>query len=291
MNTISKPVSPISGEERTRRKAASDYARRSVGYEGFTISDEVAEISRRFIAGEITGDEHVAAILAYIALPMDDDSNSIVQKREGSLTYARIAELQLNPVKGNFDAAHLKEVHRRIFQDLPHHAPGVYRPDTPGHSKIRAIEGAGYRYRIFYARGSELNAGVPKILSALNGPDNLRGLNVEQFAERMAKLYGDLDYLHPFQEGNSRTLRAFTTQLAHVAGHELDWSMPGKDMQSRDRLYIARDQEVIQRVFPGLDEARAMTTDSRLEYETYIRFVARFQKADTLQTIIKESVS
>jgi cell filamentation protein len=210
--------------------------------------------------------------------------------REGALTFARISELDDRPVIGQFDAAHLKEVHRRIFQDLPHHAPGEYRPEAPAHIKGRALEHSGYRYYVHYAPRAQVEAGVEKVLSELGGPTGLRGLNAEQFSARLAKLYGDLDYLHPFQEGNSRTLRAFTSQLAREVGLELDWGATNADALSRDRLYIARDKEVIQRAFPGLDETRAMTTENRAEYEAYMRVLMPFQKADTLQTLIQDSV-
>jgi len=212
-----------------------------------------------------------------------------IEQQEGALTFARIGELDDDPVKGIFNAAHLKEVHRRIFQDLPHHAPGEYRPDAPAHIKARALEASGHRYHVHYARRSQVDPGVEKVLSDFGGPDSLRGLNADQFSERMAKLYGDLDHLHPFKEGNSRTLRAFTAQLAREAGRELNWNTTGADAVSRGRLYIARDKEVMQRAFPGLDRERAMETESRAEYEAYVRFMAPFSKADTLQKLIKES--
>ena len=55
---------------------------------------------------------------------------------EGLFTAHRIAELRLDPVRGKFDAAHLKEVNRRIFQDLPglgfdDVTPGLYRLPAP----------------------------------------------------------------------------------------------------------------------------------------------------------------
>ena len=185
------------------------------------------------------------------------------ERIEGALTYARSAELELNPVEGQFDAAHLQEVHRRIFQDLPHHAPGEYRPDAPGHIKGRALEHAGHRYHVHYAPRNQVDAGVESVLSELNGPEGLRSLNAEQFSGRMATLCGDLDHLHPFKEGNSRTLRIFTSQLAREAGYELSWNTTTVDAASRDRLYIARDKEVIQRAFPGLDQERAMKTERK----------------------------
>lgn len=38
---------------------------------------------------------------------------------ESRVTEARLLELKFKPVRGGFDAAHLKEINRRIFQDLP----------------------------------------------------------------------------------------------------------------------------------------------------------------------------
>ncbi|AJW46249.1 hypothetical protein TK49_06800 [Ralstonia mannitolilytica] len=55
---------PIDEHERARRKAAIDFARGSVRFEGFVLSPEVEEINRRFIDGELTGDEHIEAIKA-----------------------------------------------------------------------------------------------------------------------------------------------------------------------------------------------------------------------------------
>lgn len=185
---------------------------------------------------------------------------------EGLLTSNRIRELQVRPVQGHFDAHHLREVHRRIFQDLAHHAPGQDRPDAPGHYKVRHLEQSGHKYVVGYLRGKEVAPSLDRVLGELRGGQNLKGLDHEAFAGRMAKLYGDLDHIHPFREGNSRTLRAFTAQLVREAGYELDWGTTGADETARERLYLARDREVLERFYPGLDETRAMSTDSRAEY-------------------------
>ena len=55
---------PIDAQERERRQKAIDFARASVEFEGFILSPEVEAISCRYIAGEIDGDEHGAAIRA-----------------------------------------------------------------------------------------------------------------------------------------------------------------------------------------------------------------------------------
>lgn len=208
---------------------------------------------------------------------------------EGALTFARIAELQLDPVKGNYDAEHLKEVHRRIFQDLPHHGPGQYRPPAPAHIKTRSLESQAYRYQVPYAPHKDIDSGLRRVLDAFGGPDSLKGLNADQFSARVADLYADLDYLHPFREGNSRTLRAFTSQMAQDAGHTLDWGATNANAGSRDRLYIARDKDVLVRAYPGIDEAKAMSTNDIMEYEAYALVLAPFAQADSLRDIIKHS--
>ena len=53
----------INDEERARRQANIDFARGNVRFEGFVLSPEVEEINRRFIDGELSGEEHVAAVL------------------------------------------------------------------------------------------------------------------------------------------------------------------------------------------------------------------------------------
>jgi cell filamentation protein len=61
------------------------------------------------------------------------------------------------------------------------------------------------------------------IFSRLAAADRLRGLAREQFIGRLAEFLADVNALHPFREGNGRAQRAFFSQLAHDAGHHIDW--------------------------------------------------------------------
>ena len=49
-------------DEKVRRTKAVNYARASVRLEGFVLDTETEELNRRYIEGEITSDEHSAAI-------------------------------------------------------------------------------------------------------------------------------------------------------------------------------------------------------------------------------------
>src|SRR3546814_18274818 len=108
------------------------------------------------------------------------------------------------------------------------------------------------------------------------------------FVAAAATLYGDLDYLHPFREGNSRTLRVFTDQLASATGHDLDWQLTGRDADNRNRLYMARNRAVIDRAYPALDEARALATNARAEYEASVTHQT-IGRAHRLREVVRQS--
>jgi hypothetical protein len=65
LTPVARPASGISREERALRQAADDYARASIGLEGFEPSARSDEMTRRYIAGEITRAQLTAAILAH----------------------------------------------------------------------------------------------------------------------------------------------------------------------------------------------------------------------------------
>ena len=211
------------------------------------------------------------------------------EEREGFLVSNRLSELYEDPIKGNFDAEHLKAVHAYIFQDLPEHYPGQVRHDTHDRwTKNRVLEGASGGYEVHYAH-ENIEPRIAETLTAFGGADGIKGLPVGDAADRLASLYGDLDHAHGFYEGNSRTLREFTRELANEAGYELDWAATGAGAKERNQLYIARDVDVLQRAFPGLTPERGMETNDRAEYEASLALdgLTRRMGEDSLAAIIR----
>ena len=89
------------------------------------------------------------------------------QTLEAGHTFRRIVELRLDPARGKFDAAHLKEINRRIFQDLPglgfgDVTPGLYRLPAPVGKdwiKSRALETVDASSNVAYSpMGKEAQA-------------------------------------------------------------------------------------------------------------------------------------
>ena len=242
----------ISKTERNLREESAKFARASVALEGFSLSDEYDAETKRYIDGEID----LSGLKDYLDTNL---RNRVSQKSgegreyiEGHYASYRTIELLHDPVKGDFNVAHLKEINRRIFQDLPGFkfddvTPGEYRSPCPlgkDWIKQRELTSIGSCSVVAYSTMDEVaQEQLESILSDVN-LDKLRKMDVSEFVEEMGKLYTKLDYIHPFGDGNSRTLRVFTRQLAKEAGYVLDWSRFSEGNAGRDILYIARDLSV-----------------------------------------------
>lgn len=57
----------------------------------------------------------------------------------------------------------------------------------------------------------------------------LKGLAPAEFAKEAAEIIGDINYVHPFREGNGRAQMHYLDQLAHNAGHYMDLSLIPQD--------------------------------------------------------------
>ncbi|MGW0839064.1 Fic family protein [Streptomyces sp. NPDC002787] len=62
--------------------------------------------------------------------------------------------------------------------------------------------------------------------------DHLQGLDRLEFIRALADLYGDVNAIHPFREGNGRTQRAFLAPLAREAGYTISW----QDMDQEENI-------------------------------------------------------
>ena len=110
---------------------------------------------------------------------------------------------------GRFDLAHLRAIHRHLFQD-------IY--DWAG--EIRTVEISKGRHTFQFRRFIE--AGMADVYRRLETADFLHGLDADAFAEAAGTIVGDVNYVHPFREGNGRTQLHYLDQLADQAGHPLD---------------------------------------------------------------------
>lgn len=117
---------------------------------------------------------------------------------------------------GRFDLAHLKAIHRHLFQD-------VY--DWAG--QVRTVEiakgGSQFQFRRF------IETGMADVHRRLTEADFLQGLSAAAFAREAGQIIGDINHVHPFREGNGRVQMIFLRQLAEQAGHRFDLTRIERD--------------------------------------------------------------
>lgn len=110
---------------------------------------------------------------------------------------------------GQFDLAHLRAIHRHLFQDVYEWA-----------GEVRTVEiskgGSQFQPRRFIATGME------NIHQRLVRQDFLQGLDAATFAREAGQIIGDVNHAHPFREGNGRTQLLYLKQLTEQAGHAVD---------------------------------------------------------------------
>ena len=137
-----------------------------------------------------------------------------LRRAEYAATRQRAEALRERPVEGQFDAAHFREVHRRLFQDIYAWA-GDYRT-------VDMLKG-GSRFAPLQTDAHTLASWTEKILADLKSDHYLQGLKTADFVARLTHHYGELNYAHPFREGNGRATKEFLAQLAKEAGYALEY--------------------------------------------------------------------
>ena len=123
-----------------------------------------------------------------------------------------VAERSTQPIpRGAFDLAHLRAIHRHLFQD-------IY--DWAG--EVRAVEISKGEQQFQFRQYIE--TGMADVHRRLVRGRFLRGLSAADFAVQSAVIMGDINYVHPFREGNGRTQLQYLNQVAGEADHRLDFA-------------------------------------------------------------------
>ena len=150
----------------------------------------------------------------------------VLSQLERMYTGARIIDLLKKPLDGNFDIAHLKKIHHYIFQDI-----------YPWAGTIRTVN---ISKEILFCDAQYIEKELNKIFLQLKQEQYLKNCTDKDIAKRAAYYLGEINAIHPFREGNTRTCITFLwhyLNAKNVAFHvELIRNNP---MYVRDSLVMA----------------------------------------------------
>lgn len=134
----------------------------------------------------------------------------LLRKVEADLSSARQAEIFRTPVVGRFTATHLCNIHRKLLGDVYSFA---------GHFRREDIAKGPTRFVTY----SQIKEKLQRLLGQLQQEKWLENVPFEVFAARSAYYMAELNYIHPFREGNGRAIREFMRLLFLHNGYIVQW--------------------------------------------------------------------
>ncbi len=155
--------------------------------------------------------------------PHSQDGHPCPRNRFGFADYAKLqiieapfvakrgGELEDIGITGTFDPAHLRAIHKYLFQDV-----------FPWAGDFRVVNIS--KGNSMFGPALHIVGALTDVLAKLKAESFLVELAPQAFAARAAFYLGEINAIHPFREGNGRAQREFLRQLALHAGHPLSWA-------------------------------------------------------------------
>lgn len=158
---------------------------------------------------------------------------------ESDFAIVRQIQLSEQPISGAFDLGHLCAIHAHLFGDVYAFAGALRTVNLHKHCDPTQ----------HFAPARLLPELAARLFAELAADRQLRGLDRDAFVNGASTYFTALNHLHPFREGNGRTLRVFLSTLAAHAGYRLDWSRISRaDNLAASRSPITNARHLIDRV-------------------------------------------
>lgn len=136
------------------------------------------------------------------------DSNKLF-KLEKQIVLAKSYILRQNSNINTFDKKHFLHIHKFLFEELYPFA-GKFRTENISKGEFT------------FAWWEYIENELDRLLNELKSENYLEGLNKKELSKRLSYYLSELNVLHPFREGNGRTIREFIRELAFKNGYVLD---------------------------------------------------------------------
>ena len=142
---------------------------------------------------------------------------------EAQITFAKAVMLEETPIDEDFGFEHFKKIHEFLLCDLYEWA-----------GQVRTVDISKKRTKFLDAASIE-SIGTKCFAKVKDG--YFENLSSDEFVKRIAEFYNDVNYIHPFREGNGRTQRIYFAQLIRHYGYDINFA----DVDT-DELMIATIQ-------------------------------------------------
>ena len=139
----------------------------------------------------------------------------LLETAESDITYIKLLDIDNYFGNDQFDYIRLKKIHKIIFED-------IYK--WAGQERVinivkgeRVLGGDTVRYSDVNDIEEAVNATIFKLNSI-----QWSSLGIQETAEEFSKQIAKLWQIHPFREGNTRTIITFATQFSEIKGFKMN---------------------------------------------------------------------
>jgi len=147
-----------------------------------------------------------------------EKNHSRLQEHEIFFSGLRIRELIDDPLTGKLDYDLLLRIHAYIFQDLYPSWAGATRTIAIA-KRERLLEGKSVKYSDPGKAGTRINTEASALFDKLEQDCYLQGLDDKAFCAGLAAFLSTLWKIHPFREGNTRSIMVLCYHLTRQAGY------------------------------------------------------------------------
>nr|WP_239581372.1 Fic family protein [Jeotgalibacillus terrae] len=134
----------------------------------------------------------------------------------------------------SFDVQSFKDLHRHFFQDI-----------YPFAGKFRTVQLMKGNTR--FCQAQYLDSYADRIFKAI--ADEKDWHTLEEAAERLAYFKSELNMLHPFREGNGRTIRSFLHEYARSKNIEWQYDQLDRTEYIQAMIRAVTDPADLQKLF------------------------------------------
>lgn len=144
---------------------------------------------------------------------LDANSSEHLKELEAQIVFANELELESIAISRTSDLVELLALHKHLFGNVYDWAGQIRTVDIKKNSNNAE----------YFLIVSKIIEASHYVFNELTKEKYLKGLSNEEFIDRLAYFYDQLNYIHPFREGNGRVQRVFWTRVAYDAGYEINW--------------------------------------------------------------------
>ena len=136
---------------------------------------------------------------------------------EQSITSVLIAKASMDIPFENVDFEFYKSLHKYVFSDIYEWA-----------GEIRSVNIS--KKETNFCPTEKIEENGLRIFNNLHKANFLKALEGDGFIDKFVELYCELNYLHPFREGNGRIQRLFLSMLLKIIGKKIDFTDIDEDL-------------------------------------------------------------